>query len=181
MRKIRVQPHPTAVAAAIRAGDLVPEVGRRSAGDAQIALAAALDRGVAHVDRGLLALSGAQPPQLGRDKRRRRDARLRGGSDRERGGQHRVGAGELYALERGRIAGGLAPQRGQRLCGEPGGGPGLLRERGHDTARRIARAPAISTMKKIENAVAFTSSSSLRPKSSTLNGKYPFSSYVLPP
>src|SRR5258708_36139007 len=47
VREVRMQPNPAAVAAAIEPGDLVPQLGRGLAGDAQIALAAKLDRGIA--------------------------------------------------------------------------------------------------------------------------------------
>ena len=50
MGKIGVEAHEAAVAARIKAGDLVPSLGRRLTVDAQIALAAKLDRGVTPID-----------------------------------------------------------------------------------------------------------------------------------
>ena len=114
MRKVGVQPHPAAVAAAVKPGDPVPDLLRRFAAAAHIALAAELDRGIAHRDAGALALSGTEPPQFGGRERRRRDARLRGGADRERRGKHRLGAGQIDRVER---LDGLvreAPQRRER-------------------------------------------------------------------
>src|ERR1043165_3040393 len=54
MRKVRVQPHPAPVAAAIESRDLVPDFAAALSRDAQIALAAKLDRGIAHRDADLL-------------------------------------------------------------------------------------------------------------------------------
>ena len=68
-------------------------------------LAAKFDRGVAHVDADLLLPPGAQPPQLGGRERGRRDARLRGGADREGGGQYGLAAGEGHRVERGVASG----------------------------------------------------------------------------
>src|SRR5205807_1436805 len=65
MRQIGMQPDPTAVAAAIKARDRIMILRRRLAIDVQVALAAKLDRGVAHVDADVLASTRAQPPQLG--------------------------------------------------------------------------------------------------------------------
>ena len=83
VRQVGVQPHPTAVAAAIKSGDAVVIFGRNIAVDAQIALAAKFDRRCAHVDRDALAPAAAQTPQFAGGERRRRDGRLRGGADRE--------------------------------------------------------------------------------------------------
>src|SRR3954470_5344733 len=54
MRKIRVQAHPATVAAAIESGNLVPQLFRWCAIQAHVALAAKLDRGVAHIDTDAL-------------------------------------------------------------------------------------------------------------------------------
>jgi hypothetical protein len=64
-------------------------------------VAAEFDRRIAHRDADTLRLSAAQPPELGRGERGGRDARSRGGADRERGGQRRLGAGEFELLEGG--------------------------------------------------------------------------------
>ena len=50
MGKIGVKAHEAAVAASIKTGDLVPRLRRGIPLDAQIALAAKLDRGVAPID-----------------------------------------------------------------------------------------------------------------------------------
>ena len=171
MREIGVQAYPTPVAAAVGAGDLVPEIRQGLGGDAQIALAAALDRCVAHVERDALAFVGPQPPQLGRGERGCRDARLRGGADRKRGRQHRIRAGELDVFERGRIPAERAPERRQRLGGRGRSDAVGARERGHETPRLMASAPAIRMTKKTENAVALTSSLSFLPNTSTANGR----------
>jgi len=95
MGQIGMKPHPTPVAAAIESGDRVVIFGRRLAIDAQVAFAAEFDRGAAHVDADTLAATGAQAPELIRCQRRGGDGRLRGGVDRERGGQHGRGPGEF--------------------------------------------------------------------------------------
>ena len=59
MPEIGVQPHEASVAGFVDAGDGVPGRSRRLAVDAQIALAAALDDGVTHVDRDILRLPAA--------------------------------------------------------------------------------------------------------------------------
>jgi hypothetical protein len=111
-----VEPHPAAVAAAVEAGDRIPQLRRRSAIDAQVVLAAELDRRIAHGDADALLSAGSEPPQLGGRERRRGDRRLRHGADRKRRRQHRVGAGEGERFERGsRLAGG-APQCGESLA-----------------------------------------------------------------
>ena len=99
VRQVGVQPHPTAVAAAIKSGDAVVIFGRNLAVDAQIAFAAEFDGGCAHVDGDALAPAAAQPPQFAGRESSRGDARLRGGADRERGRQHRLRAGKLDVLQ----------------------------------------------------------------------------------
>src|ERR1043165_5830747 len=99
MRESRVQPHPAPVAAAVETCDLVPDLARGLARDAQVALAAKLDRSVAHLDADLLLPPRTKPPQLGGRKRRCRDGGLRGSADGERGGQRRFGAGERHGIE----------------------------------------------------------------------------------
>src|SRR5215470_15900827 len=64
VREIGMQSHPAAVAAAIGAGDLVPRVRRWRAIDAEVALAAELDGGVAHRDSDPLSLAGSEVPEL---------------------------------------------------------------------------------------------------------------------
>ncbi len=83
MRQIGVQPHPAAVAAAIKTGNAVVMVLGHLAVDAQIALAAKFDRALAHLDADVLPAAGAQPPQFGGSERRRADRRLRGRADRK--------------------------------------------------------------------------------------------------
>ncbi|MCY1529602.1 hypothetical protein D9M68_647560 [compost metagenome] len=77
MREIGVQPDPAAVAAAVDAGDLVPQLRRGTAVDAQVALAAELGDRVAHVDADLLPAAAASLPQRGGSQRRRGQAGLR--------------------------------------------------------------------------------------------------------
>jgi hypothetical protein len=81
MRQIRMQAHPAAVTAAIEASDRVMIFRARLGVDAQVAFAAKLDRGAAHVDAHALATAGAQPPQLAGGECRSRDGRLRRGAD----------------------------------------------------------------------------------------------------
>ena len=99
MRQAGMEPHPTAVAAAIEAAQPVGIVSRIFPLDAQIPLAAKFDRGVAHVDADALPPSRAQPPKPCSGERRSRNRRLRRGADRERRGKRRLGAGERNVAE----------------------------------------------------------------------------------
>src|ERR1051325_1896502 len=117
MREIRVQPHPALVTAAVKACDLVPDLARGLARDAQVALAAKLDRGVAHLDADLLLPPCTQPPQLGGCERGCRDGGLRGSSDGERGGERWLAAGQSSGVERGPGLAREPPQRGERVFG----------------------------------------------------------------
>ena len=83
MRQAGMQPHPTAVAAAIEAAQPVGIVSRIFPVDAQIPLAAKFDRGVAHVDADALPAPRAQPPQPRSGERRSRNRGLRRGADGE--------------------------------------------------------------------------------------------------
>src|SRR3982074_146959 len=82
MREIRVQPYEAAVAAAVKSGDLVPQLRRGLALDAQIALAAKFDCGIAHRNADVLLPPGTQTPQFSGRERRCRDGGLRRGTDR---------------------------------------------------------------------------------------------------
>ena len=113
MRKVGVQPDPAPVAAAIEPCDLVPDLAALAFGEAEIMLAAKFDRGVAHLDADLLLPPGAQPPQFRGRERGRRDARLRGGADGERGGECGLAAGEGHDVERGFALARMPPQRGK--------------------------------------------------------------------
>ena len=88
VRKVGVVAHPATVASPVDAGDLVPQVGRWSVVDPEIALAAEFDGSVARIDANLLARPATQPPNLGRDQSRRRDGHLGRRSDPERRRQH---------------------------------------------------------------------------------------------
>ncbi len=112
MQEVGVQPDPAAIAATIGARDLVPQLRRGAAIDAQITFAAEFRDGVADVDRDLLPAAGALLPQRRRRQRRRRQARLRGGTDRERRRQHRFGSAQRGLREGGVGQAGGAPQRG---------------------------------------------------------------------
>jgi hypothetical protein len=112
-----MQPHEAAVAATVQSRDLVPQVRRRPAVQAEIALAAKLDGRVAHRHADALTHSAAQAPQLGRRERGGADACLRGGADREARRQHWLGAGQLDRFEGGGILPGVAPERRQCLPG----------------------------------------------------------------
>ncbi len=64
VREIGVQAHPFAVAAAIGAGDFVPDLIAAGVVDPEVAFAAKLGRRMAHIDSYLLRLLAAQLPQL---------------------------------------------------------------------------------------------------------------------
>jgi hypothetical protein len=116
VREVRVQAHDPAVARAVHARDRIPERRGRLAVDAQVALAAELDRRRAHVDGDALRATAAQPPQLRRRESGRRDRRLRGGADPERRRQRGLLAGERDPLERGRVAARERPELSQRIA-----------------------------------------------------------------
>src|SRR5713101_111119 len=84
MPEIGVQPHEALIAGLVDSGDDIPGRRRRLAVDAQIALGAAFDDGVTHVDRDILALPAAQFPDLRGSEARRGDAGLRRGGDAKR-------------------------------------------------------------------------------------------------
>src|SRR5205823_4102578 len=86
-------------ASPIRSGDLVPKLRRLAAVDAQIALAAKLDGGVAGIDRYVLRDAGPVAVQLGGGQRRRADADLCHLPDGKRRRQHRIGTGERDAIQ----------------------------------------------------------------------------------
>src|SRR5205085_260902 len=117
MREIRVQPHEAAIAGPVDAGDGVPGRPRRFAGDAQVALGAALDRGVAHVDADMLRFARAQFPDFGGGKPRCGDADLRCGGDAERRRQLRLVAGEPHGVERSGFAAGGSPDVSEDFAG----------------------------------------------------------------
>ena len=117
MRQVGVQPHPTAVAAAIKSGEIVVIFGRHLAVDTQIALAAKFDGRGPHVDGNPLPPAGAQPPKFAGCQSRRGDGRLRGGADRERGRQHRLCASKLDAAQCHLVLLSQTPQTGEDVCG----------------------------------------------------------------
>ena len=106
MGEIGMQPDETPIAGLVDAGDGVPGRRRRLAVDAQIALAAAFDHGVTHVDRDILALPAAQFPEMRGGEPGRGDAGLRRGGDAKRRRQLRLFAGQRDGIERGRLAAG---------------------------------------------------------------------------
>src|SRR5262249_31974109 len=77
MGQIGMEPHPTAIAAAIESRDRVMILGRRAPIEAQVAFAAEFDRSAAHVDADPLAAPGAQAPEVACRQRRSRNGRLR--------------------------------------------------------------------------------------------------------
>ena len=106
MREIGVQPHEAPIAGLVDPGDRVPGRRRRLVVDAQIALAAAFDHGMTHVDRDILALAAAQFPDLRGGKSGRGNAGLRRGGNAKRRRQLRLFAGQRDGIERGRVAAG---------------------------------------------------------------------------
>ena len=117
MREIGVQPHETPIAGLVDSGDGVPGRRRRLAVDAQIALAAAFDHGVAHVDGDILALPAAQFPDLRGSEPGRGDTGLRRSGDAKRRRQLRLLSRQRDGIERGRIAAGQSPEVGQNFAG----------------------------------------------------------------
>jgi len=95
-----MQPHPAAVAAAVKPGDVVVIFLVRLAVDLQITLAAKFDGRMTHVDGDVLPLAGAQSPKLSRRQRRSRNRCLGGSPGGEGGGQHRLVAAEADVVER---------------------------------------------------------------------------------
>ena len=115
MGQIGMEPHPTAVAAAIESRDRVMILGRRPAIEAQVAFAAEFDRGAAHVDADFLAAARAQPPEVACGQRGSRNGRLRRGIDRERGRQHGRRPGELDCARSCIRIAGCAQQSGKHI------------------------------------------------------------------
>src|SRR5580692_9927124 len=113
MRQVGVQPHPAAVAAAIKPGDVVVIFLVRLTVDLQITLAAEFDGRVAHVDADVLPLAGAQPPKFRGGQGGGRNRRLRCGSGGEGGGQYRLAAAEADAVERRVVEAGGAKEPGE--------------------------------------------------------------------
>src|SRR2546430_3432515 len=109
MPEIGVQPHEALVAGFVDSGDGVPGRRRRLAIDTQIALGAAFDQGVTHIDRDILALPAARFPDLRGSQSRRGDAGLRRGGDAKRRRQLRLCSAQRDGVERGRIAACLGP------------------------------------------------------------------------
>ena len=117
MRQVGVQPDPAAVAGTIDADGLVAMLMRQLAVDAQVALAAKFDAGVAHVDADALPAAGAQMPQFVGGESCGGNGRLRHGADRERGRQGRFRAGQGDRLQTGlRLVGG-SPQISKNFLG----------------------------------------------------------------
>src|ERR1700676_1263138 len=100
MRQVGVQPHPAAVAAAIKAGDVVVIFLVRLAADLQITLAAKFNGRMTHVDADVLPLAGPQSPKLSRRQRGRGNRRLRRSAGGEGGGQYRLAAAEADGGQR---------------------------------------------------------------------------------
>src|SRR5260221_8106494 len=115
MGKIGVQPYET-VARFVDSRDRVPGRRRRLAVDAQIALASALDYGMADIDRHVLALAAAQFPDFGGCEASRGNACLGGSGNAERGRQLRLVPAQLDGVERGRIAADRRPDIGEDFC-----------------------------------------------------------------
>ena len=116
MQKIRMQSNVAVVARAIDAGDRIPSRRRRFAVAAQIALAAAFDHGVAHIDAHGLRASGPHPPDLRGCETSRGDADLRRRGDAEGRGQLRLRAGQGDALKGVGRTTGLGPQIGKDVA-----------------------------------------------------------------
>ncbi len=117
VREIGMQAHPAAVAAAVDAGQLVPQFGRGAAVDAQVAFAAEFGDGMAHVDADVLPAAGAAVPQCGGCQRRGAKAGLGGGAHGKARRQHRLGAVQLQVRQRLGGQAGIAPQRGNDFRG----------------------------------------------------------------
>ena len=114
-RQIGMQPREAAVAASVKPGNGVVAIGRVVAVDAQIALAAKLDRSLSHIDTDALTPAGPQPPQFRSRERRCRNRGLRRSADRERGRQRRLSAGEFDILHCSIILTGGPQQPGEYI------------------------------------------------------------------
>ena len=117
MPEIGVQPHEALIAGFVDPGNRVPGRRRRLAVDAQIALAAAFDDGMAHIDRDILRLPGAQLPYLRGGKSGRGNARLRRGGNAKRRRQLRFIPRQRDGVERGNVAASRCPEIGENFAG----------------------------------------------------------------
>ena len=113
VREVGVEADVAVIARGVDAGDLVPHRAGRLAGDAQIALAAELDGGVAHVDRHCLVAAAALLVELRRGQPGGGDRGLRECTDAERGRQRRLLACEHDGFERGQVPAGHGPEIGE--------------------------------------------------------------------
>ncbi len=109
MREVGVQPDESLIAGFVNPGDRIPGGRRRLAVDAQIALAAAFDDGVAHVDRDILVLSAAQFPNLRGSQACRGNAYLRRGGNAKGRRQLRFFPRQRDGVERRRLAADRGP------------------------------------------------------------------------
>src|SRR5258706_14602024 len=100
MREHGVDAHPAAVRALVRARDGVPQLRRRSAVHAEVALATELDGGVTHVYANLLEPTSPHAPDGVRGARHGSDGYLRSRADAERRRQNGVAASECYVGKR---------------------------------------------------------------------------------
>jgi hypothetical protein len=127
VREVGVESHFALVAGVIDAGDLVPGRRRRPAVHTHVALAAKLDRRMAHMDgNGWLAPGSrpcAQAPYLGSRQCRGGDRDLRGGADAEGRRQCWIVAGKRHAPQRRRLAFRDRPQVSQCPIGRRAAGP----------------------------------------------------------
>ena len=103
MREIGVNAHETPIARAIDAKQRI-ERAVVFAFDAEIALAAKFDRGVAHIDGHILRAASSLSPDFGGRERTGGDGRLRDRPHGERGGQCRLVTGQVHSVEGRRFA-----------------------------------------------------------------------------
>jgi hypothetical protein len=115
VRKVGMQANLAAIARVIDAGDFVPGRPGRLIVEAHIALAAELDRGMAHIDVQRLPATAALAPELGGGEPGGRDGGLRNGADAKRRRQRRLATGQDHILQGLRAAAGVPPQLGQNV------------------------------------------------------------------
>ena len=116
MRKVGMQPHEPSIAGVVHPGDHVPSRWRWLALDPQVALAAALDDGMTHVDGDLLRLAAAQFPQFSCGQSSRSNSRLRRRCHSKGRRQLRFLSRQSEVVERTKVAAHRTPEIGQNFA-----------------------------------------------------------------
>ncbi len=100
MRKVGVKTHEAAITRFVNTSDNIPGRWRRLVVDAQIALAATLNRRMRHIDGDALRLTAAGFPYFRSGKTGSRNRGLRRSTDAKRRRKHWLRPGQCHGIER---------------------------------------------------------------------------------